>query len=316
MTIIEVSRLAKSYGSHQAVADVSFTVNAGEIFGVLGPNGAGKTTTVECIAGLRRRDTGQIQVLGVDPQTDRATVRRQVGIQLQHSEQPDKLRVREALDLYASFYPDPADPRELLDVLGLTAQAGQAWSTLSGGQKQRLSIALALIGNPTIAILDELTTGLDPAARLETWDLIEAIRARGVTILLVTHYMQEAEHLCDRLAVIDEGRVIALDTPAGLVARVDASQRMRFRPSVPVDDSALTRLPEVHTLAHAGDQLVLTGSGDLVAAVTSVLARSGVLAHDLRVEQTSLDDAFVAMTRSTRRSGSADRDLTENGVHA
>jgi ABC-2 type transport system ATP-binding protein len=298
MTIIEVSHLAKSYGSVRAVSDVSFTVERGEIFGVLGPNGAGKSTTVECIAGLRQRDAGRIRVLDVDPGVDRPAVQAQVGIQLQHSELPDQLRVGEALDLYASFYPDPADPRELLDVLGLAGKARSAWKTLSGGQKQRVSIALALVGNPVVAILDELTTGLDPAARRETWDLVETVRDRGVTIVLVTHFMQEAEHLCDRLAVIDGGRVVALDTPAGLVARVDAGQHMRFRPSAPVEDRLLEGLADVRTISRVGDQLVLTGTADLVASVTSLLARLGVVAHELRVEQASLDDAFVAMTRA------------------
>jgi ABC-2 type transport system ATP-binding protein len=297
MAIIEVDALAKRFGSTQAVSDVSFSVERGEIFGVLGPNGAGKTTTVECTIGLRRRDAGTVRVLGVDPQRDRAAIRRQVGVQLQHAELPDKLTVAECLALYSSFYDDPTDWRELMTVLGLTEKANTRFGKLSGGQQQRLSIALALVGNPTVAVLDELTTGLDPAARRETWELIEKVRDRGVTILLVTHFMQEAEYLCDRLAVIDQGRVIALDTPAGIVSEVGGQpQRMRFRPSSPLDDQLLDTLPEVHTIERQGDQVIVTGAGDMVSAVTTVLARAGIVAANLRVEQGSLDDAFIALT--------------------
>ena len=197
---------------------MSFQVEEGEIFAILGPNGAGKTTTVESIAGLRRPTRARSASWGSTRARPRR-LRQQVGVQLQESELPDKLRVWEALDLYASFYPNPADWRDLLDDLGLERQRGTAFAKLSGGQKQRLSIALALVGNPRIAILDELTTGLDPQARRDTWELIEGIRDRGVTVVLVTHFMEEAERLADRIAVIDGGRVVALDTPPGIVAR-------------------------------------------------------------------------------------------------
>jgi ABC-2 type transport system ATP-binding protein len=299
MAVIEVSGLAKAYGAQQAVADVSFAVEKGEIFGILGPNGAGKTTTVECIIGLRRRDAGSVRVLGADPQQDRATVRRHVGVQLQQAELPERLTVAEAMRLYSSFYEEPADWRELLDMLGLSAKAGARFGKLSGGQQQRLSIALALIGNPTIAVLDELTTGLDPVARQDTWALIERVRDRGVTILLVTHFMSEAERLCDRLAVIDAGRVVAMDTPAGIVAAYDSGQRMRFRPSRDFDLRLLSDLPAVTSLETRGDEVVLTGGEDLVTAVTTTLARLGIVAGQLRVDQPSLDDAFVALTRPT-----------------
>jgi ABC-2 type transport system ATP-binding protein len=302
VAIIEVRGLAKAYGGQQAVADVSFAVERGEIFGILGPNGAGKTTTVECVVGLRHRDAGTVSVLGVDPRQDRAAVRRQVGVQLQQAEVPDRLTVAEVLRLFSSFYDDPADWRELVDVLGLAAKVGTRFGKLSGGQQQRLSIALALIGNPTIAVLDELTTGLDPAARRETWDLIETVRDRGVTVLLVTHFMQEAERLCDRLAVIDAGRVVALDTPAGIVAAFDGGERMRFRPSRSFDESLLTDLPEVLSLTHRGDEVVVSGVEGLVVAVSTVLAGQGIVASHLRVEQASLDDAFVALTKADRES--------------
>ncbi|MGY6655218.1 ABC transporter ATP-binding protein [Amycolatopsis sp. TRM77291] len=299
MAIIEVQDLVKRYGDHTAVDGVGFAVEQGEIFGILGPNGAGKTTTVECVEGLRVPDGGTIRVCGLDPRRESGELRQLLGAQLQESELPDKLKVREAMELYGSFYRDPADWRELLATLDLTDKAGAQFRRLSGGQKQRLSIALALIGNPRVAVLDELTTGLDPQARRDAWGLIERVRDRGVTILLVTHFMEEAERLCDRLAVIDSGRVVALDTPAGLVSRVDDRQRIRFRPSAPLDHSVLTALPEVSSVDRAGDQLVVTGTGNVLLAVTTVLARNQVTAAGLRVEQASLDDAFVALTGRT-----------------
>jgi ABC-2 type transport system ATP-binding protein len=296
MAIIEVEHLVKRYGDHTAVDDISFTVEQGEIFGILGPNGAGKTTTVECVEGLRSPDEGTIRVCGLDPAQESAELRQLLGAQLQESELPEKLQVGEAMELYSSFYRDPVDWRELIESLHLTDKVGTQFRRLSGGQKQRLSIALALVGNPRVAVLDELTTGLDPQARRDAWDLIEGIRDRGVTIVLVTHFMEEAERLCDRLAVFDAGRLVAVDSPAGLVAGVDDRQRVRFRPSAPLDHAVLMALPEVTAVERAGSQLVVTGTGNLLLAVATELARNQVVAGDLRVEQTSLDDAFVALT--------------------
>ncbi|MEU5548422.1 ABC transporter ATP-binding protein [Micromonospora sp. NPDC047793] len=296
MSVIEVTSLHKRYGETVAVADVSFAVEPGEIFGVLGPNGAGKSTTVECVAGLRVPDGGGVSVLGLDPRRDGARLRQQVGVQLQESQLPDRLRVTEALELYASFYREPDDPARLIDELGLGEKRHTPYAKLSGGQKQRLSIALALVGRPRIAILDELTTGLDPQARRDTWGLIERVRDRGVTIVLVTHFMAEAERLCDRVAVIDRGRVAALDTPAGLVATVAPEQRVRFRPSAPLDDRLLTDLPQVSAVTRTGTQVLVSGTGDLLHAVTSILARHRITAADLRLEQATLDDAFVELT--------------------
>jgi ABC-2 type transport system ATP-binding protein len=295
VAIIEVRHLRKRYGETLAVDGVSFTIEEGEIFGILGPNGAGKTTTVECISGLREAYDGEIAVLGLNPRRDRAQLRRVLGMQLQESELPEKLEVGEALDLYASFYPDPADPDELLTLLGLADKRETRFAKLSGGQKQRLSIALALIGRPRIAVLDELTTGLDPQARRDTWSLIEGVRSRGVTVVLVTHFMEEAERLCDRVALINSGRVVAIDTPAGLAGAAGGEQRLRFRPSVPLDDSLLIGLPEVHSLERRPGQITVTGTGDLAGAVISVLARHGIVAQQLRVEQGTLEDAFVAL---------------------
>jgi ABC-2 type transport system ATP-binding protein len=296
MNIVEVTELTKHYGRHTAVDGVSFSVQEGEIFGILGPNGAGKTTTVESIAGLRRPDGGTIRVLGMDPQKDRDALREVVGVQLQESELPERMTAIEAVELYASFYADPADPNQLIAGLGLTEKRTTAHKDLSGGQKQRLSIALALVGQPKVAILDELSTGLDPQARRETWQLIESIRDRGVTVLLVTHLMEEAERLADRVAVIDRGRIVANDTPAGIVARVDPQQTLRFRPSAPIDDSLLTDLSEVTAVERSGPMVTVTGTGNLIHAVTSVLAQQQVIANDLRVEQTNLDDAYLALT--------------------
>ena len=294
--VIEVQNLHKTYTDTVAVDDISFTVQEGEIFGILGPNGAGKTTTVECIEGLRAPDRGTVSVLGLDPGRDRAELTQRLGVQLQDSQLPDKLRVDEALDLYSSFYRNPADWRALIDLLGLGAKTKTRFGKLSGGQKQRLSIALALVGTPQIAVLDELTTGLDPAARHDTWELIEGVRDRGVTIVLVTHFMEEAERLCDRVALIDSGRVVAIDTPASLAEGVETEQRIQFRPSVPLPHNLLESLPDVTNVIHRGDVVVVTGNSNALNAVTSVLARNQIVARQLRVDQANLEDAFLALT--------------------
>ncbi|UJW28439.1 ABC transporter ATP-binding protein [Saccharothrix sp. AJ9571] len=296
MTALEVRNLHKRYGPHVAVDDVSFTVEEGEIFGIIGPNGAGKTTTVESIAGLRTPDSGSISVLGLDPIEDRAEVRERLGVQLQESSFPDAIKVAEALELYSSFYRKPTDWRELMELLGLTEKRDTRYKALSGGQKQRLSIALALVGDPKVAILDELTTGLDPQARRDTWSLIERVRDTGVTILLVTHFMDEAERLSDRIAVIDGGRVAAVDTPVGLIARASAVQQVRFRVSQPLDRSVLTELPEVTEVEVTEGRWLVTGRGQLLSSVARALGKVQVVAQDLRVDHRSLDDAFVAFT--------------------
>jgi ABC-2 type transport system ATP-binding protein len=229
MPVVTVERLSKSYGDRVAVDGVSFAVHGGEIFGILGPNGAGKTTLVESIAGLRTPDAGRIDVLGLDPTRRPARLRELVGVQLQAARLPEKLRAGEALELYGSFYAAPADWRGLASELGLSGQLDVPFGKLSGGQRQRLSIALALVGAPRIAILDELTTGLDPAARREAWTLIERVRERGVTVLLVTHFMEEAERLCDRVALIDSGRLAGLGAPRELARSIDGRVHMTFQ---------------------------------------------------------------------------------------
>ncbi|WP_030105723.1 ABC transporter ATP-binding protein [Actinoalloteichus caeruleus] len=296
MPVIEVEGLRKTYRDHVAVDDVSFSVESGEIFGILGPNGAGKTTTVECLTGLRRRDGGRVSVFGHDPDTDRDALRETVGVQLQHSELQPKMTVREALGLYASFYADPADPDELIDTLGLRDRASAYWGKLSGGQRQRVAIALALVGNPRLAVLDELTTGLDPKSRRDTWEVVERVRDRGVTVLLVTHFMAEAQHLCDRIAVIARGRVAALDTPEGLASAAGSTQCMRFHTTQPVPVEELRALPVVTEVVVDGAAVTVRGEGELVFAVSQLLGAAGVTPSNLRVEQASLDDAFLAIT--------------------
>jgi ABC-2 type transport system ATP-binding protein len=303
MPAIDVRHLRKRYRDTEAVRDVGFTVEPGEIFGILGPNGAGKTTTVECVTGMRQPDDGEIRVLGLDPRrdADRAELHELVGVQLQHSALPEKMRVGEALELYGSFYRAPLSAADLVERLGLGGKLNAPFGKLSGGQQQRLAVALALIGDPRIAVLDELTTGLDPNARREVWSLISDIRDRGVTVLLVTHFMEEAERLCDRVAVIDAGRVIAMDTPAALAGSVGGEQRLTFQVSQPFDERQLAALPDVSRVRRTGDQILVTGTGNVLASVTSLLASSGVIAERLRVDQATLDDAFLALTG--RRAG-------------
>jgi ABC-2 type transport system ATP-binding protein len=300
---VEVQHLRKAYGTTAAVDGVSFSVTQGEIFGLLGPNGAGKTTTIECAIGLRSPDSGSVRVMGLDPRENREELHLIVGAQLQESALPGLLRVGEILGLYRSFYQTPADVAELVRVLGLAGKLKSLYMSLSGGQKQRLSIALALIGRPKIAMLDEMTTGLDPQARRDTWDLIEGVRDRGATIVLVTHYMEEAERLCDRVALLDRGRVVAIDSPAGLAQRAGGGQRVRFVPSGPFDDRLLTGLPEVKSVERHGQRVLVTGSGDLVSAVILTLASAGLTAGEVQVEAATLEDAFVLLTGRHLNSG-------------
>ena len=302
MAVIEVCDLVKRYGEQTAVDGVSFEVEAGEIFGILGPNGAGKTTAVECMEGLRRRDGGEVRILGLDPLTNRHRLHQRIGVQLQESQLQEKLRVREALELYGSFYPNPADWRELLERWGLTGKADTRFAKLSGGQKQRLFIALALVGNPEVVFLDELTSGLDPGARHATWDLIAQVRDSGVTVVLVSHFMDEVEELCDRVAILERGRIAALDTPAGLVDGVGGEYRVRFRPMTQLDERSLAALPGVIEASRHGAQVTVTGTGDFASTVTAELARSQVLVADLRIEGRSLDSAYVALTGQSMES--------------
>lgn len=299
MRAIDVIDLTKRYAGRTVLDGITFSVEEGEIFGILGPNGAGKTTTVEILEGLRSADSGAVRILGLDPVADGRRLRQLIGVQLQHTELPDNLKVWEALDLYASFYEQPRNWRELIDEWGLSDQRNVRFAKLSGGQKQRLIIALALVGNPRIAFLDELTTGLDPQARRATWQLIERIRAAGVTVVLVSHFMDEVEELCDRVAVLSQGRIAAIDTPAALIDAVDAERSLRFR----VEPQAVTRildaireLPGVTSARLDRDVVVVAGRSDFATAVTTLLAREHIVATDLRIDKRTLDDAFAALT--------------------
>lgn len=303
--IVQVEKLRKTYGNTVAVDEITFDVAEGEIFGIVGPNGAGKTTTIECLEGLRKPDSGLVQVLGVDPQMEGQKLCLRVGMQLQQSNLPDRMRVWEALDLYASFYPKAADWKELLVQLGLEEKRYAPFAKLSGGQKQRLFVALALLPNPSLVFLDELTTGLDPQARHAIWDLVRAVRSQGKTILLSTHFMEEAERLCDRVAIFDHGRVVALDSPAALVRGLDAEERVIFHISESMSLELRDALSQVGQVRVEEDQVIISARNgrkdSLVGEVVELLSREGVPFRDLRTEQASLEDVFLKLTGRAMR---------------
>ena len=295
MGVITVDHLRKTYRRVVAVDDVSFEVEAGEIFGILGPNGAGKTTTVECVQGLRRPDGGTIRVLGLDPATQAAQLRQRIGSQLQDSSLPGRLRVAESIELFAAFAHHPVDCDELLARWRLDDQRAQAFDSLSGGQRQRLFIALAFVNSPEVVFLDELTQGLDPQARRATWELIREIRQGGTTVVLVTHFMDEAEHLCDRVAVVDRGRVVALDTPQRLIDGLGLPSVVRFTTSEP-DLGWLEKLDVVESMARHGEAVEIRGTGPVLVLVASELVAHQIVPLDLRIERPTVEDAFLALT--------------------
>ena len=298
---IRVEGLCKSYSSTVAVDEVSFEVGRGEIFGVVGPNGAGKTTTVECVTGMRKPDGGTIQVTGLNPESQGTELRRRIGVQLQKAALPDRLKVWEALDLYASFYEKPADWRGLIEQWGLAEKRDTRFEDLSGGQQQRLFVALALLNDPEIVFLDEITTGLDPQARHASWDLIRGIRDAGKTVVLVTHFMDEAERLCDRVAIVDGGRIIALDTPEALVRDLDAETTVSFTAPDGFKAEALRSIPEIRAVEHEEHSVVVRGGGSLLVRVVVALDRRGITPTDLNTESANLEDVFLALTGRTLR---------------
>jgi ABC-2 type transport system ATP-binding protein len=297
--IVKVEGLRKTYGETVAVDEVSFEVQESEIFGMVGPNGAGKTTTIECLEGLRRPDRGLISVLGVEPQRESHFLHLHTGMQLQQSNLPERMKVWEALDLYSSFYPKASNWEELLVQLGLEEKRNTTFAKLSGGQKQRLFIALALLPDPQLIFLDELTTGLDPQARHAIWDLVREVRAKGKTILLTTHYMEEAERLCDRVAILDHGRIVALDTPAELIHSLGGEERLVFSVDRALPSEFEAAISEIGRLELQGERVIIHGKdnqAELVSEAVLQLANLGIKFHDLRTEQSTLEDVFLKLT--------------------
>ena len=297
--IVRVEGLRKIYGSTTAVDNISFDVQEGEIFGIVGPNGAGKTTTIECLEGLRKPDDGKIQILGIDPQKNPQHIKLHTGMQLQQSNLPDRMKVWEALDLYSSFYPNPVNWQDLLQTLGLIEKKNTAFSKLSGGQKQRLFIALALLPDPELIFLDELTTGLDPQARHVIWDLIREVRSRGKTILLTTHFMEEAERLCDRVAILDHGQIVALDTPAALIRNLDGEERIVFLVDTTLPVSFKQAFSSEIRIEQQGDRVTIHGkseNGPLITKVVNLLTETNIKFRDLSTENANLEDVFLALT--------------------
>ena len=296
--VIQVSGFRKTYGSTVAVDDVSFDVRDGEIFGLIGPNGAGKTTTMECVEGLRTPDRGTISVLGMDPVRDVYKLQERVGVQLQQAQLQKRIKVWEAVDLWASLYRKKTiDGERLLEQLGL-ADKRQSWfMTLSGGQKQRLFIALALINDPDVVFLDELTTGLDPQSRRTIWELVRGIRDRGKTVFLTTHLMEEAERLCDRVAIIDHGRIIDIDTPERLVARHCPERAVELSTADPAADDRFRRIPRVDAVVRQNDRVTIRGRGDdFVTDVIQCLSEHRIRVADFRTIHPTLEDVFLIVT--------------------
>jgi len=295
--VIEVADLVKEYPTIRAVDGLSFKVHQGEIFGMVGPNGAGKTTTIECIEGLRKPDQGQIRVLGLDPQKDRAALREQIGVQFQSAALPDHIKVWEVLDLFAAFYKNPLDWHQLLAKMDLEEKRNDYVNKLSGGQKQRVFIALALIGSPQIVFLDELTTGLDPQSRRAMWDLVREIQAQGKTVYLTTHFMEEAERLCDRVAIVDHGKIVALDTPINLIQSMGEESRVVFETDGAFRAELLSSLPGVTRVERISERILVYGKKDgLTGLVVNTLESAGVQFNNLHSETPTLEDVFLKLT--------------------
>jgi ABC-2 type transport system ATP-binding protein len=295
--VIRVTGIRKAYGRTVAVDDVSFEVAEGEIFGLIGPNGAGKTSTMECIEGIRTPDRGSISVLGLDPFSDVYALQNRIGVQLQEAQLQKRIKVWEAVDLWASLYRTSVDGPVLLEQLGLAEKRNAWFMTLSGGQKQRLFIALALINDPEVVFLDELTTGLDPQARRAIWELVRGIRDRGKTVLMTTHLMEEAERLCDRVAIIEHGRVIDLDTPAGLVRRHCPQRTVVVATTVEGAEERFGALAGVEAVTRREDRVTIHGRGDdLVTDVIECLSEHHIRVTDFRTIVPTLEDVFLKLT--------------------
>lgn len=297
--VIETHGLTKRYGELVAVDEVSFAVGAGEIFGMLGPNGAGKTTTLEMLEGLRDPDAGTASVLGHDVTHNATAIKTRIGVQLQATALPPYTKVHEAVELFTALYPIARAPQELMAEFDLIEKSDAYASDLSGGQMQRLSIALALVNDPDLVFLDEPTTGLDPQARLNIWDVVQGIRGRGKTVVLTTHYMEEAERLCDRVAVIDHGKIVALDTPQNLILQHAPGTRIEFETSQDVDPSKLREISGVDKVEVDGRVHIATRTPETV--LRALLSDPGHRVGDLRVHQGTLEDVFIALTGRSLR---------------
>jgi len=296
--VIQVSGVRKTYGPTVAVDEVSFEVNDGEIFGLIGPNGAGKTTTMECIEGLRTPDRGAISVLGLDPFRQVYKLQERIGVQLQQAQLQKRIKVWEAVDLWASLYRKKAiDGEHLLEQLGLTDKRDAWFMNLSGGQKQRLFIALALINDPEVVFLDELTTGLDPQSRRAIWDLVRGIRERGKTVFLTTHLMEEAERLCDRVAIIEHGRIVDIDKPERLVARHCPERTVVLATDDPIAEERFRAIPGVEAVICTDSRFTIRGRGDdLVTEVIHCLSENRIRVTDFRTILPNLEDVFLTLT--------------------
>jgi len=296
--VIEVSAIRKSYGRTVAVDEASFTVDEGEIFGLIGPNGAGKTTTMECVEGIRKPDRGSISVLGLDPFRQVYKLQERIGVQLQQAQLQKRIKVWEAVDLWASLYrKKKVNAERLLEQLGLSDKRGAWFMNLSGGQKQRLFIALALINDPEVVFLDELTTGLDPQARRAIWDLVRGMRIQGKTVFLTTHLMEEAERLCDRVAIIEHGRIIDIDTPERLVARHCPERTVILDTPDATAEERFKTIPRVESVAHDGLRFTIRGrEDDLVTDVIQCLSENRIRVTDFRTILPNLEDVFLKLT--------------------
>jgi len=295
--VVQVAGIRKTYGETVAVDDVSFDVREGEIFGLIGPNGAGKTTTMECVGGLRTPDRGRITVLSLDPVREARALQNRVGVQLQQAQLQKRIKVWEAIDLWASLYPRVVDGQALLDRLGLGDKRNAWFMTLSGGQKQRLFIALALIHDPEVVMLDELTTGLDPQARRAIWDMVRGIRERGKTVLLTTHLMEEAERLCDRVAIIERGRVIDVGTPEGLVRRYCPEQTVVLSTDDPAAPTRFAAIAGLERVDRQGSRFTLRGTGeDFITEVIDCISQHRMRVTEFRTELSNLEDVFLKLT--------------------
>jgi ABC-2 type transport system ATP-binding protein len=301
---IYVKNLKKNYGAFTAVHNISFSVNHQEIFGIVGPNGAGKTSAIECLEGLRRPDEGVVRVLGMDPQQNRRALHERIGVQLQESHIAAQIKVWEALDLYTSFYARSVDYEKLMEKLNLSSSRSTYYSRLSGGQKQRLFIALSLINNPEIVFFDELTTGLDPQARRVIWDLVREVNESGKTVVLTTHFMEEAERLCDRVLIMDHGKIVALDTPENLVRNLSGEHKVLFSVKGKYRKEDFAGLSSAENIDVFRDKVTISGKEErLLADVVNLLAEKGIRYYDLQTQQPNLEDVFIRLTGKEIRNG-------------